>query len=71
MGGKYTDAQKRASVKYLTDKTDNLQVRIPKGYKERYKEHAKQRGKSLTSLIIELLERDIKELTENEKPTSE
>lgn len=60
MGSKYTDAQKRAAVKYLSEKTDLVQLRIPKGSKERYKVYADKQGKSLTALIVELLERDIK-----------
>lgn len=59
MGSKYTDAQKRAALKYLTEKTDLIQLRTPKGTKDRYKAHAQRRGKSLTSLIIDLLEQDI------------
>ena len=61
MGSKYTDAQKRAAVKYLTEKTDLIQLRIPKGTKERYKAYAKKQGKSLTALIVELLENDIEQ----------
>ena len=60
MGAKYTDAQKRASTKYLAEKTDLIQLRIPKGDKVRYKEHAERQSKSLTALIVELLEKDIK-----------
>lgn len=60
MGSKYTDAQKRAAVKYLTEKTDLIQLRTPRGTKERYKAHAERRGKSLTALIVDLLEQDIK-----------
>ena len=60
MGAKYTDAQKRAAVKYLSEKTDLVQLRIPKGSKERYKEYSDKQGKSLTALIVELLEHAIK-----------
>lgn len=62
MGGKYTEAQKRASQKYKASSRDKLTLDIPKGSKERYKEHAEKRGKSLTALVVDLLERDIKEL---------
>lgn len=62
MGGKYTEAQKRASEKYKAASRDKLTLDIPKGSKERYKEHAEKRGKSLTALVVDLLERDIKEL---------
>lgn len=60
MGSSYTEAQKRASIKYLNEKTDDIRLRVPKGTKERYKAHAERRGKSLTGLIVELLEQDIK-----------
>lgn len=59
MGDKYTKAQKNASIKYLKEKTDSIQIRVAKGMKERYKEHAEQRGKSLNGLIVDLLEKDI------------
>lgn len=62
MGSKYTEAQKRASQKYKASSRDKLTLDIPKGSKERYKEHAEKRGKSLTALVVDLLERDIKEL---------
>ena len=61
MGAKYTEAQKRASEKYKAASRDKLTIDVPKGAKDRYKAHAESRGKSLTSLIVELLERDIKE----------
>lgn len=57
MGATYNDAQKRACVKYLAEKTDNIQIRVPKGKKEEYKAFAAKHGISLTGLICELLER--------------
>ncbi len=62
MGAKYTEAQKRASQKYKAASRDKLTLDIPKGSKERYKEHAEKRGKSLTALVVDLLERDIQDL---------
>lgn len=58
MGNTYTEAQKQASIKYLKDKTDSIQIRVPKGKKEEYKELAARRGKSLNQHIIDLLEED-------------
>ena len=57
MGGKYNDAQKRASEKYLSEKTETIQFRVPKGKKEEYKAFAAKLGISLTGLICELIER--------------
>lgn len=47
MGDKYTDAQKKATMKYLKEKTDSIQIRTPKGTKERWKASANLQGKSL------------------------
>lgn len=63
MGGKYTDAQKRASIAYLKDKTDSIQIRTPKGTKDRWKTAAATRGISLNQFIVETMEREIKEAT--------
>lgn len=59
MGAKYTPAQKRAAEKYKREKRDKLTIDFPLGFKERYKTFAASRGKSLTALIVELLEREI------------
>lgn len=58
MAGKYTEAQKTASMKYLKEKTDDIRIRAPKGKKEEYKNLAESQGKSLNQLILELLERE-------------
>ena len=59
MGDKYTDAQKKASIKYLKEKTDSIQIRTPKGTKERWKFAAANRGKSLNQFIVDSVEADI------------
>lgn len=68
MGGKYTEAQKRASQKYKAESRDKLTLDIPKGFKERYKKHAEKRGMSLTALVVDLLERDIKDFEQTQEP---
>ena len=55
MGATYNDAQKRASLKYLAEKTDNIQIRVPKGTKEEWKTYAESKGISLNALIIQLM----------------
>lgn len=55
-----SDAQRKANAKYLSGQ-DDIKIRVPKGQRERYKKHAAAQGKSLNALIVELLERDIKE----------
>lgn len=59
MGEKYTTAQKKATIKYLKDKTDSIQIRTPKGTKERWKGEAEKRNKSLNQLIVESVEKEI------------
>ena len=55
-----SDAQRKANAKYLSGQ-DDIKIRVLKGQRERYKAHAAAQGKSLNTLIVELLERDIKE----------
>jgi hypothetical protein len=46
-------------MKYMKEKRDKLTLNLPLGDKERYKAHAMSKGKSLTGLIVDLLENDI------------
>lgn len=57
----YSEAQKKATAKYIKNKLDDIKVRVPKGKREVYKAHAERQGKSLNALIIELLEKDMQE----------
>ena len=56
-----SEAQKKATAKYMKNKLDDIKVRVPKGKREVYKAHAERKGKSLNALIIELLEKDMQE----------
>lgn len=56
MGAKYTEAQKKASMKYLTDKTDDIRIRMPKGTKEAWQQMAQASGRSLTQFIRDCVE---------------
>ena len=58
MGAKYTDAQKNASMKYLGEKTDSIQIRTPKGTKERWRDAAAA-GTSLNRYIMDAVEEKI------------
>ena len=57
MGGKYTEAQKKAAAKYQAEKTESLQLRLPKGTKERCRAKAEASGKSLQRFIIDAVEK--------------
>ena len=60
MGDKYTEAQKKASIKYLREKTDSIQIRTPKGTKERWRAAAEDHGKSLNQFIVDTIETEIR-----------
>lgn len=60
MGKEYTDAQKKATIRYLKDKTDSIQIRAEKGTKERWRTEASARGKSLNRFIVDAVEAEIK-----------
>lgn len=55
----YNDVSKKATMKYIKENLEEVRFRVRKGEKDRYKAHAEWRGKSLTALIIDLLEQDI------------
>ena len=40
----YTEAQKRASIKYMAEKTDDIRLRVKAGLKDKYREEAEKRG---------------------------
>lgn len=55
----YTEAQKKASLKYMAEKTDDIRLRVPKGLKEKYRKEAEKRGASMTQFIINCVEKEI------------
>lgn len=57
----YDEKAKERTMRYMKEKRDKLTLNLPLGDKERYKQHADSLGKSLTALIVELLEKNIKE----------
>ena len=57
MGGKYTEAQKKAILKYQESKT-TIKITVTPDQKEKYKELAESKGLNLTKLIINLLEKE-------------
>lgn len=60
----YDEKAKERTIRYMKEKRDKLTINLPAGDKERYRRHAEQVcGQSLTSLVVELLERDIAEKT--------
>lgn len=57
-----TDAQRRARDKWLAEKVETINVRVPKGTKEVYKAHAESQGESVNAFLqraaTETIERD-------------
>lgn len=57
----YDEKAKNRTMRYMAEKREKLCLNLPVGSKERYKAFADSKGKSLTALIIELLENEIKQ----------
>ena len=59
-----TEVQKRARKKYLSEKIDEIKMRVPKGEKEILRAHAEAQGESLNGFLCraakETIERDNK-----------
>ena len=57
-----SEAQKRATLKWQKEKTDEIRFRVPKGERARIQAHAEQHGESATAFIKramrEAMERD-------------
>ena len=53
-----SEAQKKASVKYL-EKLDEVRVRAEKGTKNRWKNAAASRGKSVNQVGVDAVEHEI------------
>ena len=58
----YTEKRKRANQEWDAANLDRISIAIPKGQKEKIKEHAMQQGESVNAFIIraidETIERD-------------
>lgn len=57
----YDDKAKARTMRYLAEKREKLGLNLPKGTKDKYKKYAESKGKSITELIIELLEKEMHE----------
>lgn len=59
MQRKYSEAQNKATQKYIKNTYDTFTIRVPKGMRDVYKAHAESNGISLNRLVIELLEKNM------------
>ena len=57
----YSEAQKRATMKYKAKAYDRLELQLRKGAKDEYRAQAAKRGLSLNAYIVSLIEKDMEE----------
>lgn len=62
-----TDAQRRARDKWLTEKVETINLRVPKGKKSVFKEHAEKHGESMNAFLIRAAEETMKRDRRNEE----
>lgn len=60
MGSTYNEAQKKASIKYLSEKTDDIRIRAPKGEKAEIQAAAKKQGESMNAYILGAIDKRMK-----------
>lgn len=51
----YTEAQKRATMKYLAENLDDVRFRVKKGEKDKIKAEAEKHGLSMAQFITEAI----------------
>jgi uncharacterized protein (DUF1778 family) len=51
----YSEAQRRASLKYKRNKVDNIQIVTPKGEREKIKEAAAAAGQSVSQYVLQAI----------------
>ena len=56
MARKYTEANKRATIKYISENLDRIEIRRKKGEKEKIKVFAEKQGESVNSFINKLID---------------
>ena len=57
----YSEAQKRATLKYRDKAYEQMNLQVKRGTKDIYKAQAAKRGLSLNAYIISLIEKDMEE----------
>ena len=56
---RYSQAQNRATQKYIKEHLESIQIRVPKGRKAFYKSAADSAGQSLNQFTIDALDEKI------------
>ena len=57
---RYTAAQKRSAEKYISEKLDEIKLRVPKGQRAIIKSFAESQGKSTNQFIIDSINEAMK-----------
>lgn len=52
----YTPSRKKANEKYLSEKVDNILIRVPKGKKAVIQDAAKRKAVSLNQYIVDAID---------------
>lgn len=65
---KYSEAQNKATQRYIRVAYDDIKIRVPKGKRDEYKAYAESKGLSLNKLVVRLLDEDMGK-RRNEKKT--
>lgn len=55
----YTEAGKRATMKYVKENYDRIEIKVSKGTKEQYKLEASKVGLSLNAFVVQAIENEI------------
>lgn len=63
----YTEAQKRATAKYMKANLDEFKIRVPKGKKEYYKSAADACGLSLNAFVVAAMDEKIDRQKDDKK----
>ena len=61
-----TDAQKRARDKWLTEKVETINLRVPKGKKEIIQKYAADHGESTNAFINRAIDETMEEKSKND-----
>ncbi len=49
---RYTEAQAKAAKKYLKESVEDIRIRVSKGNKVKFREHAANMGESMNSFVV-------------------
>lgn len=66
----YSASQNKATQKYIKNNYEKIKIRIPKGKKDQYKKLASEKGLSLNSFVVDLMEQSLLDTTDVVSPIS-